>query len=77
MIAVVCRFGRIRRVEEFSSNEAGIVRFEAFIKQFPNTNAYLLVDVVEEDYRQEILPHVTGRDRRSLLARNLISFITS
>lgn len=71
LIAGVCRFGRIRRVEKFSSNEAGVVRFEAFIKQFPNTHSYLLVDVVEEDYRQEILPHVTGRDRRSLLARKL------
>jgi hypothetical protein len=32
---------------------------------------YLVVDVVEEEYRQDTVPHVTGRDRRALIDRKL------
>lgn len=71
LLAGIWCFGRFQRLETFSDSEEGKALFKNFLSQFSNINTYLLVDVVEEDYRQEILPHVRGRDRRDLLARKL------
>lgn len=71
LTAGIWQFGRIKSTEKFSNNEDGAIRFKEFLQDLDDVNTYLLVDVIEEDYRQEILPHVTGRDRKNLLARKL------
>ena len=55
LTAGIWQFGRIKNTEKFSNNEDGVTRFKEFVKDFDDVNTYLLVDVVEEDYRQEIL----------------------
>ena len=61
---------RHRRVLEplvFSADEAGLTQFSRYLDQAPPLPAYLLVDLVDEEFRPETIPHVFGSDRRALL----------
>lgn len=69
--AAVCRKGRLGPCEAFAATEQGIAAFEQFLAQLADMPAQLLLDVVEEDYRFEMLPHATGRERSELLDRRL------
>lgn len=71
LTAAVFRFGRLKAFDKFQHNEEGYASFGNFLKQYKNITTYFLVDIVEEDYRQEIFPYVTGRDRRHLTERKL------
>ena len=64
-----CRDGQIDVAYEFSADEDGR---ENFLRCLVETNPdpiYILVDIVEEEYRQDIIPHVFGSDRKSVLER--------
>ena len=64
-----CRNGQIDVAYEFSADEDGR---ENFLRCLVETNPdpiYILVDIVEEEYRQDIIPHVFGSDRKSVLER--------
>lgn len=63
--------GKITDCRIFSSDDAGLARFEEFLAGFKNVPAYFLVDAVEEDYRFETLPHTFGSDRTELVNRKL------
>ena len=71
LTVAVFRFGRLKAFDKFPDNEEGYASFRNFLTQYKNISTYFLVDIVEEDYRQEILPYVTGRDRRHLTERKL------
>jgi hypothetical protein len=60
--------GNLAEAQHFSNDLAGREQFSAYLKQRRNP-AYLLVDVIEEDFRLESVPHLTGRNRRDLIAR--------
>ena len=51
----------------FDADEEGLARFALYIERFPNDVTSIIVDVVEEEFREETIPHVFGKDRRALL----------
>src|SRR5262245_36284064 len=55
----------------FPNTEEGARAFAAHLQGVRSTLFYLLVDIVEEDFHQENVPFVRGRDRRLLLTRKL------
>ncbi len=71
LIAGRWRFGRLLWHRVFRPDPQGLEDFGLFLKTFRSTTLYLLVDALEEDYRLEILPHVSVNERRQLLQRKL------
>lgn len=63
------RGGEITSGFVFSADESGLEQFGRYLAQTTNTPLYALVDVVEEEYRQDTIPHVFGSDRRAVLQR--------
>ena len=53
----------------FNADDTGLLHVERYLQESENDPAYLLVDVVEEEFRQDTVPHVFGRDRRSVTER--------
>ena len=53
----------------FDFSPDGQVYFDRYLKESGNMTTYLMVDMVEEEYRQDTMPHATGSDRVSLLER--------
>lgn len=65
--------GKIATQREFSDSEEGRDNFAAFLNAV-KCQTYLLVDVIEEDFRQETVPHLSGRNRTALLQRKFDQF---
>jgi hypothetical protein len=61
--------GRLAESYIFTADESGRGQFTRYLIESPNVPVYLLVDAVEEEYRQDTIPHTFGRDRNALLAR--------
>ena len=55
----------------FGADEDGLTEFALYLTHAPHDPVYLLVDVVEEEFREESIPHVMGNDRRSLIRTRL------
>ncbi|MBL1141979.1 MAG: hypothetical protein HND53_08120 [Proteobacteria bacterium] len=53
----------------FDIDDAGRDNFERYLKESDNTPMTLLVDVIEEEFRQDTIPHVFGSDRSALIER--------
>lgn len=58
---------------EFANTTGGRKDFAAFLEQMKRPT-YLLVDLIEEDFRQETIPHLSGSNRSALLQRKLDQF---
>lgn len=56
----------------FSNDRAGIDAFMDYIDSQGYVPAYLLADLIEEDFQRLTLPHVAGRAGRRLLERRLL-----
>ena len=54
----------------FERNDAGIAAFSAYLEGTRNLY-YLVVDVVEEDYHQDVIPAMGRKDRQQVLSRKL------
>jgi hypothetical protein len=65
------RRGRLWAGEQFSADAAGLDAFSTYLERFPGTPAYLIADMVEEDFHRQLLPHVGGSARRKMVARRL------
>ncbi len=65
--------GRIAAQHEFPASPAGQENFAALLQEAKHP-AYLLVDLIEEDFRQETIPHLIGRSRGALLERKFEQF---
>lgn len=65
--------GKITVQHQFSDSPDGREDFTAFLKT-AECPAYLLADLVEEDFRHESVPHLTGNHRRALLQRKFEQF---
>ncbi len=63
--------GKLVAVQVFTNDESGWSGFSGFLQGSPGILVHIMVDVVEEDYRFENLPHSMGRDRRELVSRKL------
>ncbi len=55
----------------FDTDETGINAFARYMHDCPRSPMYLLVDLVEEEYHQESIPHVGGGDREALCERRM------
>ncbi|MGQ0657846.1 MAG: hypothetical protein ACT4NU_07095 [Chromatiales bacterium] len=56
----------------FEATDVGFGQFAHYLEESPNVPVYLVVDVVEEEYRQDTIPHVFGRDRGAIIQRKLL-----
>lgn len=65
------RSGRLRACETFASDDEGLARFSAALASARGLPVHALVDAVEEDYRTEMLPHASGRERANMVQRRL------
>lgn len=65
--------GKIATQHEFSNSQEGREDFAAFLQSVKHP-VYLLADLIEEDFRQETVPHLTGRSRSALLQRKFEQF---
>ncbi len=68
---------RLEHAYEFANSESGWNAFATYLQQAPNTPLRVLVDVVEEEYRQDTVPHVRGADRRAVLSRKFARLFRS
>ena len=65
--------GKIVEQREFHDSPDGQENFATFLREAKHPT-YLLVDLVEEDFRHETVPHLFGRSRRALLERKFDQF---
>lgn len=61
----------------FEPTEAGLEKFRAYLSSTEKIASKFLVDVIEEDFRSEKIPHVGARDRRAVINRLLDRFYRS
>ena len=53
----------------FEPTDAGLEKFSNYLMQTPNISSKFLVDVIEEDFRKEKIPHVGSKDRKAVISR--------
>ena len=53
----------------FDIDAGGHENFERYLQETDNTPMTILVDVIEEEFRQDTVPHVFGSDRQALIER--------
>jgi len=63
------RQGHVRLLERFAVNEEGIGAFSRFVHAHRGALFSMLVDLMEEGFQYEVLPHVRGADRDAMLER--------
>lgn len=71
--ATIWHGGKLGALQYFSNDANGRGYFSAFLKQHPYPT-YLLTDVIEEDFRLETVPHLTGSARKNLRERKFEQF---
>jgi hypothetical protein len=65
------RPGNMHWLGEFPTTETGLATFQRLLVRHSGRPVLLVLDSVDEDYRQEVLPHVQGAARTEMLARKL------
>ncbi|MDP1674462.1 MAG: hypothetical protein Q8L65_15290 [Burkholderiales bacterium] len=65
------RGGRLQDCVVFAPDETGADEFRDYVADSGKIPAFIIVDVVEEDYRLETLPHASGSDRAQMVERKL------
>ncbi len=53
----------------FEPNEEGYEKFRQYLESSAKTPTGMLLDVIEEDFRKGVIPHVHGKDRRAVISR--------
>lgn len=53
----------------FEIDERGQANFERYLQETPNIPIAIVVDIIEEEYRVDTIPHVFGPDRKAVLQR--------
>lgn len=61
----------------FEPTEVGLEKFRSYLLNTENIPGKLLVDVIEEDFRNEKIPHVGSRDRKAVVNRLIDRFYRS
>lgn len=61
---------QVARVAQFATDADGQAAFADYMAAQPVTVCRILADLIEEEFRQETLPHVGGRDRKALHERH-------
>ncbi len=53
----------------FEPTDVGLADFRQYLQQTENITSRFLVDVIEEDFRSETVPHVNEKDRQAVINR--------
>ncbi len=60
--------------QRFANDVSGHTALASLLKKYPKATCYLLADLVEEDFRSESVPHVSGKDRKDIVDRKFEQF---
>jgi hypothetical protein len=60
--------GKLSAPIYFKNNVAGLEQLSEFLQTHHNP-AHILVDLIEEDFRHEVVPHLTGSNHQALVQR--------
>lgn len=55
----------------FEPNEEGYEKFKQYLESSEKITTCMLIDVIEEDFRKDVVPHVYGKDREAVISRLL------
>jgi hypothetical protein len=58
----------------FEPDEQGLDLFGAYLRSFKGEPVRLMVDLIEEEFRQVKIPLLRGSDRKAILARNYVKY---
>ena len=58
----------------FEPDEQGLDLFNAYLRSFTNEPVRLMVDLIEEEFRQIKVPFLRGSDRQAILKRNYLKY---
>ncbi len=61
----------------FEPDAAGLDKFESYLEQSARLPSKLLIDIIEEDFRQETVPHVGSKDQAAVVGRILDRYYRS
>jgi hypothetical protein len=53
----------------FESNDEGYEKFRQYLESSEKTSTCMMLDVIEEDFRKDVIPHVYGKDRNAVISR--------
>jgi hypothetical protein len=53
----------------FESDTVGYEKFRQYLKSSAKTPTGMLLDIIEEDFRKDVIPHVMGKDRKAVIGR--------
>ena len=65
------RRGTLSAIHVFNADAEGVAEFAAHLAAHAKLPIYFLVDIIEEDFRLETIPHILGRSRTALINRKL------
>lgn len=71
LTAVYCAGGKVQLLGEFPATPEGITQFGEYLGQEPDLPSAFMLDVIEEEFRLDTIPHVLGADQKKLLERKL------
>lgn len=63
--------GSLSIVQEFANDIIGQQEFAAYLTVNNNATSYLLVDLIEEAFQRDNVPHVVGNARKTLIKRRI------
>jgi hypothetical protein len=58
----------------FEPDDQGLDLFSSYLRSFRNEPVRLLVDLIEEEFRQIRIPLLRGSDRKAILQRNFVKY---
>ncbi|MBF0590076.1 MAG: hypothetical protein HQL53_13220, partial [Magnetococcales bacterium] len=61
--------GMVGRPKRFDPDEKGIKNFKKWIRKDLLTPCHLLIDLIDEEFHPDTVPHVLGPDRTAMVAR--------
>jgi len=64
-------------MSSFEPTERGLNKFRNYLQETKNIPGRFLVDVIEEDFRSEKIPHVGNKDRKAVVSRLIDRFYRS
>lgn len=60
--------------QKFANDVSGRAALVSLLKKYSKATCYLVTDLVEEDFRSESMPHVSGKDRKDIVDRKFEQF---